>query len=272
MQKLHDNNIVSLSVFIIAKNEADRIHLPINSVKGLADEIVVVDSGSSDNTMEVAKNLGADKVLFHEWSGYGPQKAFAESVCRNNWLLNLDADEAITPELAQEIRALFAYGEPKNALYAIKNVMVFPYETKPRRFSPSGYFVRLYNRQYAGFKNSPVHDSVVAKTQQLPIIKLKHPIHHSGFRNFSHMIEKMNNYTSMQAADMFARNRKVSSARICIEPIFAFFKSYFGRGYFRFGAEGVIYSLFYSFNRTIRLAKLRELYKIAAVEEEQLDS
>lgn len=260
---------IPLSVFIIAKNEADRIHLPIESVKGLADEIIVIDSGSTDGTMETAERLGVDKVVFHEWKGYGPQKCYGETLCRNDWLLNLDADEAITPELAGEIRALFAEGAPQDALYAINNLMVFPYETKPRRFSPGGYFVRLYNRKSAGFKDSTVHDSVIAKQQKLKVIRLKHPIHHSGFRNYSHMIEKMNFYTSMQAEDMFQRGKKVPSWRIFVEPVFTFFKSYFGRGYWRFGAEGIAYSVFYAFNRTVRLAKLRERYKIEALRQRE---
>lgn len=253
-----------LSVFIIAKNEADRIHLPISSTRDLVDEVIVIDSGSTDGTMETAKRLGADKVLFNEWPGYGPQKIYGETLCRNDWLLNLDADEAISPELAEELRALFANGAPPPALYAINNIMVFPHETKPRRFAPHGYFVRLYDRRIAGFKNSAVHDSVVAKTDGLPTIRLKHPIHHSGFRNYRHMIEKMNFYTDMQAQDMLARGKKISSLRLVLEAPLMFWKAYLGRGYWRFGAEGVVHSLFYAFARTIRLAKLKELEKIAA--------
>lgn len=250
-----------LSVFIITKDEADRVHLPIESVKGLADEIIVIDSGSTDGTMEVAERLGADKVLFHEWPGFGPQKRYGEELCKHDWLLNLDADEAITPELAEEIRAMFENGPPEPALYAIHNIMVFPFERKPRRFSPSGYYVRLYNRTTARFKDSTVHDSVAPLQEGLKRKKLQHAIHHSGFRSYSHMIEKMNRYTTMQAEDMFRRGRHVPGWRIWMEPFFTFFKSYFGRGYFRFGTEGMVYSLFYAFNRTVRLAKVREIHK-----------
>ncbi len=251
-----------ITVFIIAKNEADRIHLPITSTRDLVDEIIVIDSGSTDGTMEIAKQLGADKVVFNEWPGYGPQKVYGETLCRNNWLLNLDADEAIAPELANELRELFAPGEPAPALYAINNIMVFPHETKPRRFSPHHYFVRLYDRRKAGFKDSTVHDSVISKGDSLPTIRLKHAIHHSGFRSYRHMIEKMNFYTDMQAQDLLNRGKSVSTLRLVTEGPIMFFKSYFGRGYWRFGAEGVVHSLFYAFARTIRLAKLRELEKI----------
>src|SRR4030042_3183310 len=100
-----------ISVFIIAKNEADRISVAILAVRDWVDEVIVIDSGSSDDTVAVSVSLGA-RVVFNEWRGYGPQKVFGESLCSNEWLLNLDADEEISPQLGTEIRALFGQGEP----------------------------------------------------------------------------------------------------------------------------------------------------------------
>ncbi|MDG1287790.1 MAG: glycosyltransferase family 2 protein [Rickettsiales bacterium] len=255
------DNKFPLSVFIICKNEADRIHLPIESTKDWVDEVIVVDSGSTDGTMDKAKELGATQVLFNEWPGYGPQKVFCENLCKNRWLLNLDADEACSPDLIEHIKTLFANGEPKDALYAIRNTMVFPFEDKPRKFSPSGFFVRLYPKDKAGFKESIVHDSVIDKTDSLSTLRIEAPIHHSGFRNYAHMNEKMNFYSGQQAKDNVARGKKVSALRLVLEPFVMFPKAYFGRGYWRFGSEGFVHSLFYAFWRTMRLAKTRELYK-----------
>jgi glycosyltransferase involved in cell wall biosynthesis len=290
MPKPPESKKLPISVFIICKNEADRIHYPILSTKDWADEVIVIDSGSTDGTMERAEELGATQVVFNEWPGYGPQKNYGESLCRNDWLLNLDADEQASPELVTAIKELFTpssrpnlqhdsdegSGEisrlqatpsarddelPQPALYAIRNVMVFPHETKPRRFSPEGYFVRLYRKDTAGFKPSTVHDSVTPK-QPLDTINIEAPVHHYGFRDFRHMIEKMNNYTDMQAADMVARGKRIPAWRIFTEPSFAFFKSYILRKYCLFGAEGMAHSVFYAFNRTMRLAKTRELWKL----------
>ncbi len=252
---------IPISVFIICKNEADRIHLPIESTRDWVDEIIVVDSGSTDGTMDKAKELGATQVLFNEWPGYGPQKIFSENLCKNRWLLNLDADEACSVELIEHIKQLFANGEPDDALYTIRNTMVFPYETAPRKFSPSGFFVRLYPKDKAGFKDSIVHDSVIDKSNSLPTLRIEAPIHHSGFRNYAHMIEKMNFYTGQQAEDIVLRGKKVSALRLIIEPFIMFPKAYFGRGYWRFGSEGFVHAFFYAFTRTIRLAKTRELRK-----------
>lgn len=253
-----------ISVFIICKNEADRIHLPILSTRDWTSEIIVVDSGSTDGTMEKAEELGATQVLFNEWPGYGQQKIFAEGLCKNRWLLNLDADEACSPALITHIQQLFAAGEPRDALYAIRNTMVFPHEFTPRKFSPSGFFVRLYPKDKAGFKDSIVHDSVIDRTGNLPTIRIEAPIHHSGFRDYRHMIEKMNFYSGQQAEDMFNRGKKVSAWRLVLEPFVMFPKAYFGRGYWRFGSEGFVHALFYAFARTMRLAKTRELTKKAA--------
>src|SRR5256885_10385490 len=108
-----------ISAFIIAKNEADRIGRAILSVRDWVDEVIVIDSGSADDTVKVAESLGA-RTTFNAWRGFGPQKVFGESLCRNRWLLNLDADEELTQAGAEEIRALFARGEPDDKVFAIR--------------------------------------------------------------------------------------------------------------------------------------------------------
>lgn len=253
--------VYPISVFIIAKNEEDRIAYAINSVKHWVDEVIVIDSGSSDKTVEVAKNLGAS-VIYNEWQGYGPQKVFGETLCRNDWLLNIDADEEISTLLAEEIMQIFDSRQLPCQAYILSIKIKMPYGKNPGRWAPSTNVVRLYNKHYAGFKDSTVHDSVVLKNPDAGKIgRLKNPVIHRCFRSISHAIEKINFYSSMQAEDMVMRGKCPSSIRVIIEPFAAFFKAYFLRRYCFYGIDGFIESYIYAFNRTIRIAKAREKWK-----------
>ncbi len=250
-----------ISAFIIAKNEADRIPKAILSVRDWVDEVIVIDSGSTDDTVRVAQELGA-KTYFHAWQGYGPQKIYGEGLCRNNWLFNLDADEEATPETVAEIKQLFAQGEPREKAFAMKTNTVFRFEDKPRRFAVSMTHGRLYHRDYAGFKSSTVHDSVVLRDGgELKL--LKHGLNHYIFRSHHHAIEKVNFYSSMQAEDLFRKGRNPGALRIVFTPIWAFFKAYILRGYILYGLDGVIRSYIYAFSRLIRIAKAREKFQEA---------
>lgn len=250
-----------ISVFIIAKDEADRIPRAIKSVRDWVDEVIVVDSGSNDGTAQVSESLSA-RVVFHKWEGYGPQKVYAESLCQHDWVLNIDADEEISAELKEEIRALFKDGLPKFAGYHIPIRIVFRFDKAPRRFAPSNSPVRLYDKKRAGFKREIVHDSVALNSGE-KAGHLSQPMHHRCFRSYEHALEKINRYSSMQASDMQAKGRHPSAPRIIIEPFIAFLKSYFLRRYILFGMEGFIESVNYGYARFIRLAKARERWKEA---------
>lgn len=247
-----------ISVFIIAKNEADRIPYAITSVRGWVDEVIVIDSGSTDDTVAISQALGA-RVETHPWEGYGPQKVFGESLCRNNWLLNIDADEAISQVLQGSIKALFDKGEFPHKAYRLHIKIKPKFADMPGRFAPSNSPIRFYHKQYAGFKDSTIHDSVIFKG---PGAKkpgyLKGMVVHRCFRSFSHAVEKINFYSTMQAEDMLAKGRNPSGLRIVVEPFFAFLKAYFLRRYMFLGVSGFVESVIYSFARTLRLAKARE--------------
>jgi glycosyltransferase involved in cell wall biosynthesis len=247
---------IPLSVFLITKNEADRLPAAINSVQSLADEVVVVDSGSSDATVAVAESLGA-RVLFHPWRGYGPQKVFAEQQCRNDWVLNLDADEAITPELAAEIAALFTAGEPAHAAYTVPILPVYPTQTKGHPWTAFHHPIRLYDRRRAGFKDHPVHDSVVVKEGSVG--HLKGMVLHRSFRSLSHYVAKINETTTWRAEDLVRRGRRPSSWMLLILPFLAFWKSFLLRRGFANGTTGIVFSHMYAIQRFLRLAKAWEL-------------
>ncbi len=245
-----------ISVFIITKNESDRIATAINSVSDWVDEVVVVDSGSSDDTVSVATFLGA-KVLYNEWNGYGPQKRFAEDICRNEWLLNIDADEEITVELANEIKGLFVSGEPPHAGYILKVRDLLPGEKKLALLAHTNHCLRLYNRSKGRFSDSPVHDSVIMEEGE--VANLRSPVLHRSFRNISHALEKMNSYTSVQAENLQPKGLAFAHKRLMLEYGIAFFKAYFLRLYILRGWNGYIYANIYAFGRVMRIAKYIEL-------------
>ncbi|MDB2414559.1 glycosyltransferase family 2 protein [Rickettsiales bacterium] len=250
-----------ISVFIIAKNEEDRIIHTINSVKDWAQEVIVIDSGSDDKTVKISDELGA-KVVFHEWKGYGPQKIYGETLCSEDWLLNLDADESVSEKLRDELFELFEEPELiKYHAYRLRIKIQGRFADKPGRFAPDNEPIRLYNKNHAGFKDSTVHDSVTLNDPKAKAGILKNIVAHRCFRSFSHAVNKINFYTTMQAEDLVKRKKIPSSLRIIVEPFFTFFKAYFLRRYFLLGIDGFIESIIYVFARTLRLAKARELYK-----------
>ncbi len=260
---------IPVSVFIIAKNEADRIATTIKSVKGWVDEIVVVvDNSSEDKTDEVAIHAGADKVLYREWEGYGQQKRYAEEQCRNRWLMNLDADEEISEELKWEIIELFADGEPSGSGYRFKIMNMFAFEKKPALLPKPKKPVRLYNREKARFQNHPLQDFVIfdAPFKTEKTITLRGPVYHRSIRNLQHMMQKYFSYCETGAQKMFYEGRCPTTLRLILEPIAAFFRMYFMRGYLIYGTYGFSVSVIWSAGRVFRLARARELFKLGHLE------
>lgn len=247
-----------LSVFIIAMNEADRIERAIQSVIDWVDEVLVIDSGSIDDTIELSRHLGA-RTLFNKWEGFGQQKIFGEHACQNDWILNIDADEQISPELKEEIIEVFQKGPPKVAAFKMHWKMVLFHEKHPRRFAARRNFIRLYDRSRCGFRNSAVHDSVVVRDGELG--ELNGLVYHFTFRSADHMRTKLDAYGSMLAEDLYSKGRRPSRVRVMAEPAFAFMKCFFGRRYCLYGVAGVQISLIFAQYRKARLEKARQLFE-----------
>lgn len=251
-----------ISVFIITQNEEDRIENVIEAVKGFADEIIVIDSGSTDKTAEVVTKSGA-KFIFNKWNGYGLQKVFGEKQCRNKWILNIDADEEVSEELSQEIMELFANNnQEKFHGFHIKIVNKFRFEKAPKKLAYYYNQLRLYNKDHAGFSDSSVHDSVqMNENDSSKVGQLKNIIYHQSFRSLEHWIDKINSYSSMQAKDSLKKGKNVSILKISFVTSFAFFKAYIVRRYFIYGFDGVIYSYLFAFSRFAKAIKTREIFR-----------
>ena len=248
-----------ISVFIIARNEADRIPLAIASVRDWVDEVHVIDSGSEDDTVRVAAALGA-QTHFRAWTGYGPQKVYGESLCRNDWLLNIDADEEISPALRDEVLALFSTG-PRHVAYTVPILPLYNFQTTANRWTAHHHPVRLYRKSCAGFKDSTVHDTVVVRDGAIG--RLRGMVNHRSFRSLTHHIDKVNFYSSAQAEDRFTKDRNPSLFEILLTPPLAFLKSFLLRREFVNGVDGVVVSYMYAFQRFVRLAKTRERFQLA---------
>ena len=242
-----------LSIFIIAQNEADRIGRTIEAARALSDDILVVDSGSTDGTQAVAESLGA-RVIFNPWPGYGQQKRFAEEQCRHDWLLNLDADEVLPPDLSAEIAALFAGGEPPADAYRIRIAEIFPGEGAPHRFAYALAPVRLYRKSKGRYSPSPVHDRVDL-APEARVGRLKGTVHHFSVRSLGEQMEKLNAYSDAQADDLDARGETLSVFRLVAEFPANFLKAYVGRRHALRGIYGFMTAMNYAFYRYLRVAK-----------------
>lgn len=261
--------MLPISIFIIAKNEADRLGETIRAVRDLTDDLVVVDSGSMDGTQDIARDLGA-RVVFNEWPGYGPQKRFAEELCRHEWLLNLDADEVVPPALREEIRTLFAQGEPPYPAYRIKIAEIFPGEAAPHPLAYALAPVRLYRKDAGRYSPSPVHDRVSLEPGTR-IGRLRGTVHHWSVRSLGDQISKLNRYSDQQALDLEVRGISIPTWRIYFEMPAAFIKAYFGRRHLFRGTYGFLTAMNYAISRHLRLAKHYERRRLKAARRPESD-
>jgi glycosyltransferase involved in cell wall biosynthesis len=246
-----------VSCFIIAQNEADRIARTIKSVGSWVDEVIVVDGGSSDDTVLVAQREGA-RVIYNPWPGFGQQKRFAEEQCRNDWLLNIDADEVISHRLRKEITGLFVNGSlPAFVAYGMPVQIVYHGATKPRLWARDHWFIRLYDHRVCRFRNSTQFDSVVVG--KLPIGKLGAPIHHFSMRSLEDMKRKLNERMWIWVEHSEPRCAAFLLLRLITEIPLTFLKYYFVRGHFTGGLMGLRYASVHSWYRFLKVYRLLHL-------------
>lgn len=234
----------TLSIIIVAKNEAINIAECVHSAR-FADEVIVLDSGSTDGTPDLARAEGA-KVVVTDWPGFGPQKNRALDLATGDWFFSLDADERITPQLAAEIRAAIerddidGYRVPRSSMYCGRFM-------KHGGWSPD-YVWRLARRGRARFSDDYLHEHLDI---QGATGTLRQPIVHYSFRTMEAVLDKVNRYSSAGTRDLAARGRKGSLGRAIVHGLWAFFRTYVLRLGFldgRFGfllavsnAEGTYY-------------------------------
>jgi len=242
-----------LSLTLITLNEADRLGATLDAVR-CADEILVVDGGSSDDTVRIGRERGC-RVIERRFEGFGPQKRFAAEQASNDWILNIDADEVLTPELNEEIRQLLANGDPPKAAYRVPMTLVFMGRVFRHGRHANERHVRLFDRRRAAYDSKEVHEGLVVDG---PIGDLQARLHHHSFRDLSHFIDKMNAYTTLGARDLQRRGKRRSAGLIALSAPYYFGESYFLRGNFLNGAAGLCWSMLYATMPIVKYLKLLE--------------
>lgn len=258
----------TLSVILITKNEAANIEACLDSV-AFADEMIVVDSGSTDATRELAAARGARVVKTDDWPGFGPQKNRALDLATCDWVLSIDADERVTPELAAEIRAVLTADKAATRREKAGDSGVGP--TAPasaykiarlsnfggRWIRHSGWWpdhvLRLFRRGSARFKDVAVHESVV--TDQ-PVVTLKCHFLHYPYPSLEHYIAKINHYSSEAAAMMHARGKRTTVLGAWGHAVWTFVRIYLLRKGFLDGREGFILAVMGASGSFFRYTKL----------------
>jgi glycosyltransferase involved in cell wall biosynthesis len=242
-----------LSVFLITKNEEANLEFCLAGVKDIADEIIVVDSGSTDKTTAIAQQFGA-KIYQKPFVSFTEQKNFALSKVTKPWALNLDADEYLTPPLAWEIKKTLS-NNPKAAGYELPRQTVF----LGRQMRHSGvaleYRLRLVRTQKARYTGGYVHEILEVAG---PVAWLKNIFMHNTYVSIEQYFAKFNQYTTLAARTMLENNKKFRALNLLRQP-FEFFKIYFLRLGFLDGIQGFLWASFYSFYPVVKYAKLWDM-------------
>jgi len=209
-----------LSVVIITLNEEAKIRDCLESVKW-ADEIIVVDSCSQDKTVEVAREY-TSKVYQREFTGFGEQKNFALSKAKGDWILSIDADEGVSPELQGEIERTL--DNPKACGYYVPRKSYFASKWIKHCGWWPDYILRLFRRDCGRFSDRLVHEGVKVNGQTA---RLKNPLEHHPFSSVSDLIKKADEYSALGAEAMIAEGRSCSASHAFTHSTFAFVKTYF---------------------------------------------
>lgn len=254
MVKKASQNGCPLSVVIIAKNEAARIETCLRSVLW-ADEIVVVDSGSSDATCEIARRY-TDRVYDIPWRGFGRQKQAAVELATYDWIFSIDCDEQVTPELAAEIGGLLVTNHAWDAYSVPRRTFLGAREIRHCGWYPDRT-IRFFNRRKARFSDDLVHERVIPEGQAG---KCHGHLLHYSFGGIGPILAKLNHYSDLSARQMFEQGRRCTFSDVTLRPLFAFFQTYVLRLGFLDGVEGLEVATATSLNTFVKYIKLRELH------------
>jgi glycosyltransferase involved in cell wall biosynthesis len=244
--------VPKVTATIICRDEAHHIEAALESLRW-ADEIVVVDSGSADGTVDIARRY-TNKIVVRAWPGYAAQKDFAASVATHDWILSIDADERVSPQLAAEIRQVLAVAPREAAFKMPRMTRHFGRWLRTTDAYPD-YQTRLYDRRRAKWKPLDVHESIAADG---PVGVLKHDLLHTGEDNVAERKAKLRRYAQMSAREMHRGGRRAGAAALLLHPPAAFLRSYLLRRGFLDGVAGFRVSALQAYYVYLKFAYLRK--------------
>ena len=243
-----------LSAVLITFNTGEQLAPCLRSLS-FVDEIVVVDSGSDDATRDVARQFGA-RVVEESWRGFGPQKRYAVSLARNEWVLCIDADEEVSPELAAAIAGVLA--KPQRVAYLMPRANRFMGRYLKHGEGFPDWSLRLFDRRQAQWSDDAVHEKVVASGPAGRLPESAVLMHHSA-ESLATYLDKQNRYTSLQADALYEAGARANVWRLLLSPALRFVKFYGIRLGFLDGLPGLVHIAIGCFNSFAKYAKLRAL-------------
>lgn len=241
-----------LSVIIITKNEAEHISRCLASVSW-ADEIIVLDSGSSDNTVDLCKAY-TDKVFMTDWPGFGLQKQRALDKAQGDWVLSIDADEVVTSELRMEIEQ--ALQQERYQGYEIPRLSRYCGRQMRHGGWWPDYVLRLFRRDCAQFTDSVVHERIIVQGQ---ISQLITPLLHDAFVNLDEVLHKVNSYSALGAALLYQRGVRSSLSKAILKGLWTFIRTYWLKAGILDGRQGLMLSISNAEGAYYKYLKLWEL-------------
>ena len=237
---------------MIVKNEEKNLAKCLNSVENLVDEIVIVDSGSTDKTIEIAKTFGA-KIFKREFDSFSNQKNYALSIATNEWVLHLDADEVLSKELVEEIKFVII-NTKLDGFYLIRTNFFLGKQMKYSGINKE-YRLRLAKKTLSKYVGGIIHEELIVNGK---VGKLKNIMIHNSYPTISSYFNKLEQYTTLGAKKLLEKNKKAKVIDIVFKPPFEFIKRYILKCGFLDGIRGFIWAVLYAFYTFIKYIKLWE--------------
>ncbi|MGO1462589.1 MAG: glycosyltransferase family 2 protein [Marinobacter sp.] len=258
-----------LSVYYITQNEELRLPESLAKVVGWVDEIIVVDSGSVDKTREIAESIGA-RFVYNDWQGFACQKAYAASLCRNDWVLDLDADEVLSDELVENIKALFVKPLSEGvAGFRMRWVLSQPDPRHPFRHDKTKKILRLYDRRKAEIIPEKHSNNDRPQVREGRVLDIKGDVLHRTLISLEQMEQKYCQLSSEQAHFIVASRRKISGGRLFVEFPLKFLKYYLVHRQILNGWFGLSVAITGANRNFMRLAKAKEMQLLAEIERQR---